>query len=221
MSDTISGAISDTISGTFALLVPVKAWDRAKTRMAEPTSLPRALTRELAGAFARDALVAAAASERVGCVYVVTDQPDFTARGVTVLPDEGAGDLNAALRAAALRARAHHPGLGIAAMCADLPCLRAEDLDSALDEPGAERWFVADAAGSGTTLLAVAPGADLDPAFGAASAARHESSGARPVTAAVASLRLDVDTTEDLRRAVRFGVGAHTADVVARHAIAC
>jgi 2-phospho-L-lactate guanylyltransferase len=213
--------MSDTISGTFALLVPVKAWDRAKTRMVEPTSLSRALTRELAGAFARDAIAAAAAADRVSRLYVVTDQPDFTAPGVTVLPDEGAGDLNAALRAAALRVRAHHPGLGIAAMCADLPCLRAEDLGVALDEPAADRWFVADAAGSGTTLLAASPEADLGPAFGVGSAARHESSGARAVRAAVESLRLDVDTTDDLRRAVTLGVGPHTADVVARHAIAC
>jgi 2-phospho-L-lactate guanylyltransferase len=213
------------MSDTFALLVPVKAWDRAKSRMAEPSAqpqaLPAALTRELAGAFARDALAAAAGSARVSSLYVVTDQPGFTAPGVTVLPDEGAGDLNAALRAAALRVRAHHPGTGIAAMCADLPCLRPEDLTTALGETGSGRWFVADASGLGTTLLAAAAGSELGPAFGVGSADRHEASGARRVRATVDTLRLDVDTTADLRQAVALGVGPHTADVVARHAIAC
>jgi 2-phospho-L-lactate guanylyltransferase len=209
------------MSETFALLVPVKAWERAKTRMAEPAALPRALTRELAGAFARDAIAAAAGSASVVRVYVVTDQPGFAAPGAQVLTDEGAGDLNAALRAAALRVRSHHPDLGVAAMCADLPCLRADDLTAALSEPGPARRFVADAAGSGTTLLVAASGHDLEPAFGADSARRHRASGAGSVRAAAPTLRLDVDTAEDLRRAVALGVGAHTAEVLARHSVAC
>jgi 2-phospho-L-lactate guanylyltransferase len=211
------------MSDTFALLVPVKAWDRAKTRMAEPARLPRALTSALAGAFARDAVAAARTSAGVAGVYVVTDQPDFAVPGVTVLPDEGAGDLNAALRAAALRVRAHHPDRGVAAMCADLPCLRAEDLTTALTAPTADggRWFVADAASTGTTLLVAGAGHDLDPLFGTDSARRHASSGARALAAAVPTLRQDVDTADDLRRAIALGVGPHTAAVLARHPIAC
>ncbi len=73
------------------------------------------------------------------------------------------------------------------------------------------RWFVADAAGTGTTLLAAGPGVELEPHFGAGSALRHEESGAMPVRAELASLRRDVDTEEDLAAARELGVGEHTA----------
>jgi 2-phospho-L-lactate guanylyltransferase len=95
-------------------------------------------------------------------------------------------------------------------MCADLPALRSDDLDAALSAGLSPRWFVGDADGTGTTLLAAAPGADLDPHFGPASARRHEDSGAVPVRAAVPSLRRDVDTDRDLEDAITLGVGVRT-----------
>lgn len=212
---------------TFTLLVPVKAWDRAKTRMVHTDTTPPgdvlapALARDLAAAFALDAVASATGSAQVARVYVVTDQPDFAAPGACVLPDEGAGDLNAALRAAELRVRAQHPELGVAAMCADVPCLRTEDLSTALSAAPGPRWFVADAAGTGTTLLAAAAGHELDPRFGEESARRHAESGAVPVEDDVPSLRLDVDTAADLARALALGAGVHTAEVLARHAVTC
>ncbi len=97
-------------------------------------------------------------------------------------------------------------------MLADLPCLIAADLEAAL--MGVERRsFVADAAGTGTTLLIAPPGTPLDPRFGVGSAQAHTSSGAVAITADLRSLRLDVDTTDDLAAALRFGVGEHTARV--------
>jgi 2-phospho-L-lactate guanylyltransferase len=212
------------MSTTCALLVPVKAWDRAKTRLVSDGTLPAVLARDLALAFAADAVAAAVRSPLVARVYVVTDQPELALPDVTVLPDEGAGDLNAALRAAAVRIGAHHPDLGVAAMCADLPCLRTEDLTTALGSPDdgwGDRWFVADVAGTGTTLLGAAPGHELAPAFGAGSAARHRDSGARPLDAPLTSLRLDVDTADDLGRAVALGTGPRTAAVLAAHAVSC
>jgi 2-phospho-L-lactate guanylyltransferase len=200
----------------FALIVPVKAWDRAKTRLASRSGpLP---ARELALAFAYDAVAAARRSPVVVRVYVVSDQPGLAMPEVTVLPDEGAGDLNAALRAAAVRVGAHHPGLGVAAMCADLPCLRTDDVTSALTG-SAGRWFVADAQGTGTTLLAAAPGEELDPRFGAGSADRHRRSGATPLDGPLASLRLDVDTAEDLARAAELGPGPRTAALLEQNPV--
>jgi 2-phospho-L-lactate guanylyltransferase len=204
------------MSNSFALLLPVKGWDRAKTRL---SPLAPGLPRELAAAFARDAIAAALQSPVVSRVYVVTDQADFAVPGIAVLPDEGAGDLNTALRSAAIRIQAEQPGMGVAAMCADVPCLRAEDLTSALEGPAAAgRWFVADSAGTGTTLLAAGPGIALDPHFGVGSASRHQASGAAPVAADLPTLRLDVDTTSDLTRAQTLGVGSHTAEVLRRFA---
>jgi 2-phospho-L-lactate guanylyltransferase len=196
------------MSGHYALLVPVKTWERAKSRL----GVPDPQTRErLVRAFAHDAVAAAIASEGVAEVYVVTDEPDLVDTGYTLLPDLGEGDLNRALSAAAVMVAERRPTLGIAAMCADVPCLVASDLTIALAEiRKAGRSFVADAAGTGTTLLAVPPGFALDPHFGIDSARRHLDSGARGVTAPVRTLRLDVDTTEDLVRAVALGVGEHT-----------
>ena len=199
------------MSPTFALLVPVKALDRAKTRL-EPAGSRRPLMR----AFALDALAAAAASPLVSRVHVVTDEDGLEEHAVR-LPDEGRGDLNEALRRAAQAVRDADPGVGVAAMCADLPALRTDDLTRALAARASGRWYVADAAGTGTTLLVAAPGSDLDPHFGVGSAAAHASSGAVPVPDSLASLRADVDTDVDLAAARALGLGPHTraADVPA------
>ncbi|HET7350304.1 MAG TPA: 2-phospho-L-lactate guanylyltransferase, partial [Marmoricola sp.] len=195
------------MSEKFALLVPVKTLSRAKSRLVGTDAETRVA---LMRAFAMDAIAAAAQSAHVRTVRVVTDEAGFEASGVEVLPDEGDGDLNAALRHAAVRVRLADPGTSVAAMCADLPSLRTADLDAALTAGMSPRWFVADASGTGTTLLAAGPGVDLDPHFGADSARRHEESGAVAVRADVPSLRLDVDTDADLARARQTGVGQHT-----------
>jgi 2-phospho-L-lactate guanylyltransferase len=81
-------------------------------------------------------------------------------------------------------------------MLADLPCLRTGDLDVVLAHP--DRAFVADADGSGSTLLLAPAGSELRPYFGPGSARAHSRSGAVRVADELTSLRLDVDTTEDL-----------------------
>jgi 2-phospho-L-lactate guanylyltransferase len=205
----------------FTLLVPVKEGAGAKTRLGAVGATARA---DLMAAFARDAITAAQATPLVE-VYVVGDAvalgPMLGGLEVAVLPDEGRGDLNRALVAAARRVS--RPDRGVAVMLADLPCLRTPDLDTALAEAhrSGGRRFVADADGSGTTLLTAPPGVELEPRFGAGSAAAHAASGAVAVTGALVSLRLDVDTSQDLERAVDFGVGAETArvtDALARRA---
>jgi len=195
------------MSEKFALLVPVKALSRAKSRLVGADAETRV---GLMRAFAMDAIVAAAQSVHVHAVHVVTDEAGFDVRGAGVLPDEGGGDLNAALRNAAVRVRLANPGTSVAVMCADLPALRTADLDAALTAGMSPRWFVADAAGTGTTLLAAGPGVDLEPHFGADSARRHEESGAVSVKADVPTLRIDVDTDADLVRARQVGVGPYT-----------
>src|SRR4051794_25868499 len=202
----------DTMSHTFALLVPVKALSLAKTRLSVGDSGER---EPLMRAFALDAISAALRSPSVAQVHVVTDDTGFDIDGVDRLPDEGDGDLNRALHHASLRVRLLDPDVAVAAMCADLPSLRTEDLTDALSAGLTPRWFVADAAGTGTTLLAAGPGVDLDPHFGAGSARRHEDSGAAPVRAELVSLRRDVDTEGDLAAAQALGFGAHTVRALA------
>jgi 2-phospho-L-lactate guanylyltransferase len=200
----------------FALLVPVKDGRGAKTRLGEIGDRGRA---ELMAAFARDAITAARRTS-LAEVYVIGDpvalRPIVDGLDVHVLPDEGGGDLNEALRRAADRVA--RPDRGVAAMLADLPCLLTGDLEEALSDKLTRdgRAFVADAPGSGTTLLIASPGRALDPRFGHASALAHADSGATPLTGDLRSLRLDVDTTDDLDDAVVLGVGSHTKQVVAR-----
>lgn len=196
----------------FSLLVPVKNGRGAKTRLGGVDAAGRA---ELMGAFARDAITAAQRTPMVE-VHVVGEpralQQLADDLGVPVLPDEGGGDLNQALRRAA--ARVARPDRGLAVLLGDLPCLSTEDLELALSREG--RAYVADAAGTGTTLLMTPPGSDLDPRFGQHSADAHAASGAMPVAGPLTTLRLDVDTTGDLDRAIGLGVGSHTAQVLAR-----
>ena len=194
----------------FVLIVPVKAWPRAKSRL----EVPGVAVPELAAAFAADALQAALRARHVSEVVVVTDADTFAPDGVTVVADRGNGDLNAALRAAAEEVSRREPDVSIAAMCADLPCLLTADLDTALEQADGRRAYVADAEGTGTTLLAAPAGTSLDPGFGPGSAARHRASGAVRLDAAVPTLRRDVDTDVDLAAAMTLGLGPRTQSVL-------
>ena len=99
----------------------------------------------------------------------------------------------------------------VAALSSDLPALRPEELTAALREAATvPRAFVADAAGSGTTLLAVRDG-ELDPRFGPGSASAHAAGGAVPLDGDWPGLRQDVDTPADLHAAGWIGVGSRTA----------
>jgi 2-phospho-L-lactate guanylyltransferase len=194
----------------YALVVPVKTLSRAKSRLQGFTDVVR---RDLVRGFALDAVTAALASPMVSTVHVVTDERDLADAvrdlGCDVLPDAGAGDLNRALSSAV----ASLAGQRVAAMLGDLPCLLPGDLDQALASV-TDAGFVADAAGTGTTLLAVADPSRFHPRFGPASRAAHQGLGIAEVTLDVPTLRLDVDTAEDLAAAVRLGIGSHTRAVL-------
>ncbi len=197
---------------SYAVLLPVKPPGRGKTRLGD---LPRD---ELATAFAWDTAVSCLAAPSVRQVLVVTDDAGFASSiaelGCTAIPDGVSGDLNASLVLAAREAARRWPDLVPVAITADLPCLTAADLETALGErPGRPR-FVADVSGEGTTLY-TAPLEEFEPQFGFRSAELHREGGAYPVAGDLPRLRLDVDDTDDLAAAVRLGVGPHTQSVVA------
>jgi 2-phospho-L-lactate guanylyltransferase len=179
-------------------------------------------------AMALDTVAAALASPVVGRVVVVTADPapgeEAALLGAEMIADVPDAGLNPALAYAAAQVRrTGMPGTepGVVALAADLPALRCEELTDALRraEDAASsrgpralaRAFVADAAGTGTVLLAAPPGAVLEPCFGPDSAAAHEASGAVRLAGAWPTLRRDVDTPADLAAAVEFGVGPRTA----------
>ncbi|MGW7133041.1 2-phospho-L-lactate guanylyltransferase [Streptomyces bobili] len=204
----------------WSLVIPLKPLALAKSRLADTAT--DALRPGLALAFAVDTVTAALACTAVRDVAVVTNDElagrELAALGARIVPDDPRAGLNAALAHAAAAVRATLPDSAVAALNADLPALRPPELARVLDAAAQfPRAFLPDAAAIGTTLLAVAPGHELLPAFGTDSRARHRASGAtelRPT--AVASVRQDVDTGEDLRAALALGVGPRTAAAAAR-----
>jgi 2-phospho-L-lactate/phosphoenolpyruvate guanylyltransferase len=197
---------------TWSVVVPAKRLALAKTRLRPLTAtVPDALAAhyDLVLALLADTVEAALECPAVDAVVVVTDDPaaERVVRGLgaTTVADEPDGGLNPALAHGAARLRGP-----VAALSSDLPALRAAELAEALaaatDRP---RAFVADADGRGTTLLTAA-GAPLDPRFGPDSAAAHAEGGAVRLDGDWPGLRRDVDTEDDLRAAVRLGVGRST-----------
>ena len=202
---------------SWSVVVPVKRLTAAKSRL-----LPQAgrVRSRLALAFACDTIEAALACPLVGTVVAVTSDPlaaiQLQQIGAQVVADGPEAGLNPALNHGVRAARQHASGDAVAALSADLPALRPDQLGLALSIAAAHRRaFVADAAGSGTTLLTSARGAELRPRFGPASAQRHLRGGAYPIEDdGLESLRRDVDTAADLRAARLLGLGRRTSALI-------
>jgi 2-phospho-L-lactate guanylyltransferase len=201
---------------SWSVVVPAKRLAVAKTRL-------RPLTQSLGDghdalvlALLADTVSAAMACPLVAEVVVVTDDPTagglahgLGARTVADEPDDG---LNAALVHGASAAR--EPA--VAALSSDLPALRPEELAAALEAASAvPRAFVADAQGTGTTLL-TAVGVPLRPSFGPDSAQAHRTGGAVALSGNWPGLLRDVDTDADLRAAASLGTGPRTTALLAR-----
>lgn len=226
--------MTDSAGFSWTVLLPVKVLARAKSRLAAVAGERR---RELALALAADTVAAAAACPEVARVLVITSDPVagplLHALGAVIVPDEPNGALpgptdlgpldgavnglgpqealNAALRHGAGVAARRWPGTGLAALTADLPALDPAELAVALRAARARPTLVPDAAGVGTTLYAVPPGADFSPRFGGASRARHAAAGVAELgLPGLPGLRRDVDTGDDLRAALAIGAGPRT-----------
>ena len=197
----------------WTVIIPVKALPNAKSRLTAASPDDAAHAR-LVTAMRRDTAHAARNAATVARVLIVADRSgDPTADLVQSVPG-----LNRGVSEAASFAALRWPADGIAALVGDLPALRSQELAVALaDAADHPRAFVADAAGTGTTLLTARPGVPLRPAFGPGSAARH----ARQAVAVSGGpgLRTDVDTAEDLSQAELLGFGLATRSVTtASHA---
>ncbi|WP_448615921.1 2-phospho-L-lactate guanylyltransferase [Modestobacter sp. URMC 112] len=203
----------------WSVVVPAKRLAAAKTRLRPLTGAGgRVGHDDLVLALLADTVAAVTGCPAVGDVVVVTDDPGaaavVSALGARTVPDEPGRGLNPALDHGARRAA----GGPVAALSSDLPALRPAELGAALAaaaRTGAPRSFVPDAAGTGTTLLAVAAG-PLDPRFGPGSAAAHETSGAVRLAGSWPGLARDVDTPADLLAARALGLGPASAALAAR-----
>jgi 2-phospho-L-lactate/phosphoenolpyruvate guanylyltransferase len=203
------------IAERWAIVVPVKRLDGAKTRL----RLDRDVRIELALAIAADTVRAAIACLWTEAVIVVTDDTRAASvlrdLGAVVVPDRPDAGLNPALVHGAT-VPAVPMGAGVAALAADLPALRPGELADVLAATSQHGVVVvADAAGRGTTLLAATSVERFRPAFGEGSRARHVAAGAFDLSdSAGHSLRCDVDTLADLSVASSLGLGPASARVV-------
>lgn len=205
----------------WSVVIPVKPLAIAKTRLA---GLAGPVRQELVVAMAADTVTAALACASVAAVYVVTDDSRTAAAvkacGATPVADEPQAGLNPALAHGAGLASRERPECAVAALAADLPALKAVELEVALSAAGGHRRaLVSDCDRAGTTMLTAAVGVALAPAYGADSRRRHLASGAVELAlAGYEGLRRDVDTMADLVAAERLGVGRYTRALLAGRA---
>ena len=199
----------------WAIVVPVKRLADAKTRL----RLDRDVRIELALAMAADTVRAALACPVTEMVIAVSDDEQATplllSLGALVVPDRPDAGLNPALQHGATVPEVPS-GVGVAALAADLPALRPDELAEVLGSASYDEVLVvADASGDGTTLLAATTADLFRPAFGSGSRARHVDAGAVDLTdEAGASVRRDVDTMADLAAADLLGLGPDSSRVV-------
>ncbi len=216
------------MTSTVDLVIPVKPLVKAKSRLRGAADggigEPRAHAR-LAMALARDTINAARAAHAVRRLLVVSSDPVVAAElgvfGIEVVPDGPVTGLNPAYDRGAAVLREHDPAAAVAALQADLPALRPAELDDAvgaalaLFAAGARRACVADAEGTGSTLVTAAPGVPWQSSFGEGSFERHLALGCTALEIPDAStLRRDVDTADQLDAARALGLGPRTAAVL-------
>ena len=197
----------------WGLVIPVKPAAVGKSRLVVDGVERVALAR----AIALDTIAAAAVADTVAQVVVVTDDallPLAAADipGLRLVPEGEAKGLNEAITEGARVME----GMPRAALLGDVPALRPTDLDAALEKAAAvERGVVADAEGTGTTLVTAAAPVPWASHFGPGSFAGHVAQGFIPLEVPAAStLRHDVDTAEQLAAAVALGVGPRTAGLL-------
>ncbi|MCG2803524.1 MAG: 2-phospho-L-lactate guanylyltransferase [Cellulomonas sp.] len=204
----------------WAVVIPVKDAARGKSRLRGALADDRRAA--LVRAMALDTIEAARAGDSVAVVIVVSGDVEVTKAlaghdRVRVRPEPVPGPdadpLGTAVDCGLSYARQEMPGTGSAVLLGDLPMLRTAELESALVAAARHpRAFVADAEGTGTTLLTARAGVRPVPAFGPGSAAAHERAGhVRLAVPPASGLRRDVDLPADLVALRGAAIGPRTA----------
>lgn len=198
-------------------VVALKTLRSAKSRL---RGVPAAYREHIAWCLAHDTISALAGA--VDRIVVVSNEPSLAGRlrswgpRVRVRSEGPSIGMNAALAAGA--SQLVEDGVWIVVACVgDLPCLKPDTVRRLVAAAARHpRAFVADASGTGTTML-FARGVSLDPRFQGASASAHRGSGAIALGEAevgpLTDARHDVDTLADLGDAARVGLGPQTASL--------
>lgn len=189
----------------WTVVVPFKPASLGKSRLTRDDRLVRAI--------ALDTVAATLGCARVGRVIAVTADSalasDLAALGAETRLERVPAGITAALALGLADVPLADPR---AALLGDLPALISADLAAALAlAVSHDRSYVADAEGTGTTLVTARGGAAFESFFGAGSAARHADAGmVRLPVPQSSSLRRDVDDAEQLAAARAYGLGPRT-----------
>jgi len=190
---------------SWTAIVPVKIGANSKTRLR--AVLPVAQRAMLSENLARHVIECLRASPSVTRIAVLSASTPHGA-DLTWICDEGRG-LNHELDAA----KSDMPNTPILVAHADLPLLRAADVEALLAAAAVTGAALApDRHATGTNALAIAAGRDLRFAFGPDSLAQHRAAlGAQVRIVECAGLAFDLDTPDDILAlprevAVRFGL---------------
>jgi 2-phospho-L-lactate guanylyltransferase len=179
------------------VVVPVKSWRAAKSRLVQVPSEDR---KALALALALDTVETVLRTRGVLECLVVGEAStcaDLAGSGARLVQHEPDSGVDEAFSTGA--AASHRSAQGVCLLVADLPLLDPDDLADVLVRVPPDRpAVVRDRQGTGTVLLA-ARGRAITPAFGPGSGARHTALGAHDLSeVATAALRTDLDVWDDL-----------------------
>jgi 2-phospho-L-lactate guanylyltransferase len=196
-------------------VIPLKPPGVGKTRLGSDAELARAI--------ALDTVEAAGAATSVSRVIVITADAALAVEldevaGVEVVAEpRPAGIASAIARGLAHAGTEGDANVPHAALLGDLPGLVPAELDDVLSQAQSyDRAFVADADGSGTTLVTARGGFTLEERFGPGSAAAHLAAGLTQLDVAPASsVRWDVDDPRQLADLAERGIGPRTRAVLA------
>ncbi|MER6982932.1 2-phospho-L-lactate guanylyltransferase [Streptomyces carpinensis] len=201
------------MTGFWTVVLPVKPFAVAKSRLCPWAGSRR---EELARSFFLDTLSAVLRADGISRVIVVTSDREAVSAAVSMgalaVDDHPRTGLNTAVLKGASYARGLEPESPVAVVAADLPALKSAELSQVLVLARCHsRAVLADHTGRGTTVLTAARAQLLHPAFEGSSRHSHRLTGAHEITSPnFPSVRLDVDTADDLRAAERLGLGRHT-----------
>jgi 2-phospho-L-lactate guanylyltransferase len=197
-------------------VVPVKAFSRAKSRLA--AAVPADLRQTLVRAMLEDVLTALAGVEGLAGYAVATGEPEagpIAARhGARVLVDADHG-LNETLTVAARTLKAEG-ARGMLVLPGDIPAVTAAEIARLLAGYGEGRAvsLVAAHDGQGTNALLASPPDAIDFAFGSDSFTAHRAAAERlgiaPNIRAFPGMAVDLDTPADIARLARRPMGSRT-----------
>jgi 2-phospho-L-lactate guanylyltransferase len=184
------------------VLLPVKGFDRAKSRLS--SVLEPSERAALAAAMFRDVATALTGSRSLDNVIVVTADSGVAELagqfGFEIVDEPKVTGHSDAINRVSRELAGH--GVSLLALAADLPLLRADEVDQILALKTAGVVLIANREGAGTNGLLMPDGRVIEAAYGAESLERHRrralSAGILVEVVEVPGVAFDVDTREDL-----------------------